>query len=412
MKQADLDCEVVTNHSDMTTNDQLCYSMFVSFEALESFRKEWDGFVESVNGDIYLTFDWCRVWWKYYGAGRDLRIYLFRVGSELVGIIPLFIESMGFSPFRLRLAKIVGSDFTLMVTNLPVHPNWAGGVCSMITDSVLDKGQADAIYWGPQSTNSVFAHAVKEFTSRNPSRYSTFQTKLGCNTNYPLPESHESYLLSLSKSTRKHFRHSYNTIAKKYATYFELTQDRNDFDSFMRMHREQWEKVNKLGHFGDWPYAGEFHRELAEAQSRMGRLRLYSLTADGQPVAYRYAYRFGVKYHSILPARLRGPEWDGYGLGQLTHILTVEQAFKEGICSIDAGRGDYEHKLKLGGIQEEIAGCIMVPNRGYNRFRAKLLYLFSRTLNLLYYRIWLNRLRNWLGCMKPPLWKVWIRYKV
>jgi CelD/BcsL family acetyltransferase involved in cellulose biosynthesis len=412
MKQADLDCEVVTNHSDMTTNDQLCYSVSVSFETLESLREEWDHFVESVNGDIYLTFDWCRIWWKYYGVGRILRIYQFRVGSELVGIIPLFIERVGFPPFRLRLAKIVGSDFTLMVTNLPVHPDWAGSVCAMITDSVLDKGQADAIYWGPQSTNSVFAHVVREFTSRNPSRYSTFQTKLGCNTNYLLPESHESYLLSLSKSTRKHFRHSYNTITKKYATYFELNQDRNDFDSFMRMHQDQWEKANKLGHFGDWPCAGEFHRELAEAQSRMNRLRLFSLTVDGRPVVYRYVYRFGSKYHSILPARLCGPEWDGYGLGQLAHILTVEQAIKEGVGSIDAGRGDYEHKLKLGGIQEDIAGCIMVPNRWHNRFQAKLLHLLSWVLHLLYYRIWFNRLRPSLGRPKRPLWKVWIRYKL
>lgn len=33
-----------------------------SFGSLEEMREEWDDFVLSVCGDVYLSFDWCAIW--------------------------------------------------------------------------------------------------------------------------------------------------------------------------------------------------------------------------------------------------------------------------------------------------------------------------------------------------------------
>ena len=75
--------------------------VFNSFEAIS--REEWDAFVLSVEGDIYVTHDWCRIWWKHY-ENRDLRIFLFRAAGNLVGIVPVFIE-------RLRLRNSSASSW-------------------------------------------------------------------------------------------------------------------------------------------------------------------------------------------------------------------------------------------------------------------------------------------------------------
>ena len=54
--------------------------VYDSFESLASMAGQWDNFVESVGGEIFLSYDWCRVWWKYYSKNRELKVLVFRSG--------------------------------------------------------------------------------------------------------------------------------------------------------------------------------------------------------------------------------------------------------------------------------------------------------------------------------------------
>jgi len=47
---------------------------FVRYSAIEdaeTIRKEWDDFIEKETGDVFFTYDWCRVWWRHYGNRRN-----------------------------------------------------------------------------------------------------------------------------------------------------------------------------------------------------------------------------------------------------------------------------------------------------------------------------------------------------
>jgi CelD/BcsL family acetyltransferase involved in cellulose biosynthesis len=91
-----------------------------SFAGAESLRSAWDELVLRSGADIYQTFDWCRLWWHHYGAGRQLHLLLCFLGEELVGLVPAFIETLWLGPARIRVAKLVGADFSLHLCNLPV----------------------------------------------------------------------------------------------------------------------------------------------------------------------------------------------------------------------------------------------------------------------------------------------------
>ncbi len=45
-------------------------SCYRSFEEAEPLRKLWDALVESIDGDLFSSFDWCTFWWKHFGHGR------------------------------------------------------------------------------------------------------------------------------------------------------------------------------------------------------------------------------------------------------------------------------------------------------------------------------------------------------
>jgi len=49
---------------------------------------------------------------KHYGRGRELRLFVGRdQAGAVVGLLPMFVETLWLGPLRLRWAKIVGCDF-------------------------------------------------------------------------------------------------------------------------------------------------------------------------------------------------------------------------------------------------------------------------------------------------------------
>ena len=81
-----------------------------TFDHLDELRKTWDAAVLELGGTIYMTYDWVRVWWEFYGIGKELRIFIFRAGDKIVGIVPVYIDSWGCWPIRFKVAKLVGSN--------------------------------------------------------------------------------------------------------------------------------------------------------------------------------------------------------------------------------------------------------------------------------------------------------------
>ncbi|MBN1816834.1 MAG: GNAT family N-acetyltransferase [Sedimentisphaerales bacterium] len=393
--------------------DDLVCSIFTSFQELSISQDEWDAFLGAVHGNIYLSYDWCRIWWNHYGKGRELRIFIFREQGHLVGIVPFAIDPVGFWPFRLRTAKILGSDFTMVIVNPPIHKKFAESIFNHVNAALLNHEHCDLVCWGPLSSNYYVAEAVQKSLETDSGDFQLIRNAaLGNYSVFPLPATYDDYVSSLSKNTRKHYRRNQKMLCSEHHIEYGVDNTASGFDDFVFMHESQWTSIRKLGHFGDWPGAKEFHRDLDRVHSEHDRLRLFCLTADGKPIVYRYVYRFGKRYHSFLPARLCGAEWDKYGLGQLTHMMTVEKAMEEGIEEIEAGRGHYDHKLKLGGREFPVLSFVIGKRSFFGLLRGRLFCMFADCLHLMYYRIWFNRLAPKLPLKRRPLWKLWIRTRL
>src|SRR6185503_1188293 len=60
------------------------------WEILEPLQDEWNRLLaESVGDTIFLRHEWLRLWWKHFGSGRRLAVFLARRGSRLVAALPL-----------------------------------------------------------------------------------------------------------------------------------------------------------------------------------------------------------------------------------------------------------------------------------------------------------------------------------
>src|SRR5512140_891799 len=69
-----------------------------SFAALEQFRQSWDEAVIRLHGSVYMSYDWVRTWWHFYGSGKELRIFIFTAGEKIVGLLPIYLDTVGLWP--------------------------------------------------------------------------------------------------------------------------------------------------------------------------------------------------------------------------------------------------------------------------------------------------------------------------
>ncbi len=388
--------------------------VFDNFDELAPMQQEWDNFVESVGAEIFLTYDWCRIWWKYYGKKRDLRVFVFRSNDELVGIIPLFFEKIWLGPISVRAAKIVGSDFTLSQFCLPLAAGFTKAVVEKLFE-LLSQEKWDIMHIGPiAGLYNHFDDLKDAFNEFFANFHSVLIENKSVQTYFQLADNWEKQLASLKKGERWDIRRSYKALCPDttsvVSTFASADNFEQIFKSFVDMHQSYWQSLGKLGHFGDWPVAYEFHHEIAAAQLKQNRLRLIEVKSGSRCLGYEYDYKFGDRYFEFLNARSSSKELAKISVGRVVFSEQVKKALDEGVRCIDSMQGKYENKLRLGGKLFSVMSIFILPKRKFLALiRISILRALARVLNLYYYRIWFCRIAPKLPFKRRSLWQIWIR---
>jgi CelD/BcsL family acetyltransferase involved in cellulose biosynthesis len=387
--------------------------VYDSFESLQSMQLQWDEFVESMGSGIFLTYDWCRIWWKYYGKNRDLRIFIFRNSEELVGIIPLFFEKIWLGPMLMRVVKIVGSDFDLSQFNLPLVRSYIREIIDKLFE-LLSKEKWDIFHFGPIAGLYKHYENLRDALRQSfDGFYSLLEKEGEEQTYFELANTWEEYLAGLRKKERQLIRSGYRKIKNQNLTLIsELASNENfdqKFKEFENIHRLFWEQSDRLGHFGDWPDSLEFHREIASVQLEHGRLSLLEIRLSDDCFAYQYSYEFGDKCFELLTGRSTSRNLYHVDLGRMLFAEQAKNAIRDGVHYIDSMRGRYEYKLRLGGKLFPIRSVLIYPNGLSVFIKVYIFRIFARLLNLCYYRIWFLRLASKLPFKRKPLRNTWIK---
>jgi CelD/BcsL family acetyltransferase involved in cellulose biosynthesis len=410
--------QVMNKGRDSTINTNAEKSLHVeiydSFEQLKAVQEEWDNFIGSVGSEIFLTYDWCRIWWEHYGAKRKLRIYIFRHENMIVGIIPLFFEKIWLGPVFVRAVKIVGSDFTLSQFCIPFAPGYIRVIVEKFYESISSENNWDILHIGPIAGLYQYYDDLKNTCEELFGRsYDVLCVGKDVQTYFKLADDWEKQLAGLKKDERYSIRRSYKTLCSDttglISNFASIDNFKQLFDNFVEMHQSYWKSLGKLGHFGDWPAAYEFHQEVAEAQLRQKRLRLLEVKYHSGNLGYKYGYRCGNRYFEFLNARSVSKGLKKVSVGKVLFNEQVKKVLDEGVRCIDSMRGRYEHKLRLGGELFPIRNIYITRRKFYALVRVFVFRAFSRLLRLCYFRIWYCRIAQKLPVKRRHLWRIWIK---
>ncbi len=391
--------------------------VLTDWEQAEPLAGAWDSLVQQIGGDIYFTYDWCRTWWRHYGGASRMRILVFREGEALAGVLPLVIDRLRLGPVPVQLARLLGSCCTTIVLNPPVAAGRAEAIYGMCLRHLLEEDGCDAAWFGPLAGHRSHRQALRRACeSLGGAARIVRDRDSGVHTIFHLPETFEQYLAMMDKSQRGYYRRSRQALEKRFALRVDRPDDPDrlaaGFEEFIALHTTQWRSQGMLGHFGDWPGAKDFNRDLVRTLAPQGRLLLERLCVDGQAVACEYSYRLGDWLYWRLPARRAGEPWDRLGIGRISLLGHFQTAIEAGVRHVEGGAGHYDYKLRLGATEYPLGSMLIAAGRALAGTKAKMLGRWGDLLHLLYYRIWFSRVAPRLPLPRRPLWASWMRSHV
>jgi CelD/BcsL family acetyltransferase involved in cellulose biosynthesis len=375
----------------------LAMNVAESFETCSAAQEEWDRMAADVGAPVYMSYDWARVWWQFYGQGSSLRLFTFSSGDTLVGVVPVYLSVLGAWPTQIRVARLVGSNIPPKIFNPPVHPEIGAKAWEAVLSHLFSKDKCDVVSLGPVSETYSGFNSLSEVAGHGNGIWETGQVvDRDVHTVYHLPKTLDELLAGVDRKELKTRRKKLRELESKGPLRIEVVKEpgkvEQEFEEFAEVHRTQWEAEGRPGHFHAWPNALEFNRELVKVQGKRGRVRFVRLLVGDVLVANQYNYAFGRNLYAELPSRATGPEWDRLSLGCSSQVKLLESAINEGFATMESGLGHYEYKVLLGGREHRAVLFRLRSLRASSRARVRVSSALRDLLVLTSQKLWYKRI--------------------
>lgn len=375
----------------------LTCQLFGSFADLEGVEPEWETCALRLGASVYNSYCWTRCWWDYYGKGNELAIFVVRDSGQVVAVLPFYIESIGWGPTSLRVARLVCANLPPKAFRPVVGPDYAEWVFEQVIRELIGNNRCDLLSYGPFSERHEAGAALAGVGERMSDQVERSSLSWeSTHSVFELAPSLDDYLNRLSREERQQRKRKLRGLLKDPRIRCDVISNaasvENEFEEFVELHRQQWNVKGKAGHFGSWPQGLEFNRSLVKEMGKRGTVRFIRACCDGRTVSSQYTFAYGKAYYWELPARALEPEWEKLSLGPSGILLMIEEGIKEGMSFVEGGLARYDYKKRLGATEFRI-GRVRILGKGKARQRR---FRFARTLQrmfeLVYHKIYYRRI--------------------
>jgi len=313
---------------------------------LDALEKDWSELLDEIPGiPIFLTWEWIRTWWLYFGEGRQLWLLTARdKQGRLLGLAPLMREEYKKGLMKLGMLAFIGTGRVCPTQlNILARTSDKEGVYQAFLGFLL--GQSDQ--WDVLRISSVAQDSIEN----NLLMAAGGRIRIGAQTpslHIPLTGSWETYLKTINRKFRRDIKSSNSKLEGDYPGMvdFACVTDPQGLNSAMEKLEELIRNrchAKRLSTDWDNPTFTSFHRTIACLALNRGWLRLYTLTVKDSVIALVYDFRFkDCIYGYNLGFDI---EWSRYNPGRLLIAYSIQAAIQEGASDYDMGRGDAEHKF-------------------------------------------------------------------
>lgn len=317
-------------------------------EQLAALGPHWKALHARAPGaSVFNSWEWQSAWWKWYGAGRPLRVFVVKDEEGVAGILPCYIDKVRvLKLFSLSMLRNLGTGGDTSPDDLDVlaDPRCEQGVVEALAGLLArDRGEWDILLLSDMAKESAFRAALVRSMGKASHREG-ISARISI---AKLPANWDDYLGSLHRDRRYTIRKTRRRILEQDGAKLFVWNDPGHLDDaidrLIDLHHQRWNELGESHSFSTPQYRG-FHREVMHACQDNDWLRLYCLQIGDQIVAMYYCYRFrGRVYYfqgGFDPAisRLRP--------GLVLMGYAIQSAIEEGNEVFDMLRGEYDYKTQ------------------------------------------------------------------
>jgi CelD/BcsL family acetyltransferase involved in cellulose biosynthesis len=320
-------------------------------EDIEGFRALQDAWTrllaQAQAPTVFNTWEWQFLWWKHYGDNQPLRIVVVSEGEEIVGILPLYIQTRrvwGRLPVRVARFVATGGDTAPDYLGPILHRDHAEEASSRLATFLSTEFQGwDVMVLTDISQGSAFESAMLRIWAANDQ---SVEWGISARISYvQLPPSWQDYLATLDSKRRHTMRSGRQKLEAVPGARLFRWDDADTLDQavdrLIELHHARWRGRADKYAFSSSEYVN-FHRELMRVLAQRGWLRLYGVAIGDDVVAMLYCYGFNgtVSY-------FQGgfdPAYQNLRLGTCLIGYAIERAIAEGGSEFDMLRGEYDYK--------------------------------------------------------------------
>ncbi len=321
------------------------YSEASAFKAL---KKEWNRLLqESVDNNIFLTWEWNYTWWKVYGSRYSLFLVTVRDNDGiLLCIAPLKITYK--RHYLLRKMKTLefigfGEDVTPEYLNFIIKMGYEKQVNEAVFSYIKMKSKCE-VY----DLRSISSGVIKQYMSDAAKNSQASHYRIDIDSKCPiadLPASLEEYYGGKSKNFKKKMKEDYRRIDRELEPSLIRSNNQDDlefhYSQLIKLHHDRWKKNSNA--FKNEQYI-EFHRKICEQFLNNGWLRLYMLFDADRPIAGIYCFFYNKQYSYYQSGR--DMDYSRYRVGTVLLNRVVEESIKEGANCFDFLTGTEPYKFR------------------------------------------------------------------
>ncbi len=296
---------------------------------LDRHRAEWTALAPGA-GHPFATWEWNSIWWRHFGAGRELYSFLCRdEAGAVTAILPMYVAQR----HPVGVARFLG------------YADLQSPVCAAEHRELAAQALATVLR-RPYRCRAAFAERLPGDQGWAPLLGGSVVNTFECPVLMFDGRGWDEILGGLSRKHRGNLRRAEQAAREKHGLSLRLADDpdrlADDMRSLFRLHDLRFGS-HTTGVFGG--AGADFHLECAAAALAGGWLRLWLAEIDGEAVAAWYGFRFaGMDWH--LQGG-RDPRFNKVSAGTVLWLHTIREACADGQRGYSFLAGDDAYKLRL-----------------------------------------------------------------
>ena len=328
-------------------------------------ENEWNALVDRADVTVYQTFDWLRLWWKHFGSGPFLRMFVLAVrrNRDLLCIAPFCIRSELFLGFRLRRRlELMGgevpegpqasrtvaggpSDYL----NIIVAPGNEHEVATSLVQFLREHSTSfDDVVFSNVPERSVllgpFLTALDAAGIRSSVRTSDVCPKV------EIPPSLKESVNGLDAHIGRRMRRAMNNFTDQPSKAIHHITTPKEFDSAYRdligLHQMRWNRIGYLGSFADDRFRA-FQAEVGRLFLKRGWLWFKTTSMAGVRIGARMGFMFKDRMYDYLSGFDDRFPWAKTRPGLALLGFMLDDAARSGFRVLDLLRGGEAYKFEL-----------------------------------------------------------------